>query len=372
MPSPLYVPRVNNNDDSVRIVELRVKEGDFVKRDQILGAVETDKAVLDVPAECDGYVLKILGRSGETASVGSVLLWLGDIAGDPVPEQAPPAPAVRAAGGTEQPTAKARAMLRELDLDAAAIPVSGERLTVVDIEAWLATQRKPPRAPGSVAPTALEQTPSVPGEYRELSGEERGMFATVLWHRDRAAPGYLEIEYDPKPWDDYATHYAKHNNLMLSPLLPLLAFRLVELAKASPRINSTVVNERCYQYDQVNLGFTVQAGQTLYLAVVRGAQEMNAAQFIDALGEVQRHAMAHKLRPGESSGATLAFSSMARWNVSRHIPILPPCTSLIVSHAAPRASGHAVLGASYDHRVLTGFDAAQVLLALAQPPARTA
>ena len=105
------------------------------------------------------------------------------------------------------------------------------------------------------------------------------------------------------------------------------------------------------------------------LAVVNAAQELTAARFIDALGEVQRHAMAHKLRPSESSGATLAFSSMARWNVSRHIPILPPYTSLIVSHAAPNASGHAVLGASYDHRVLSGFDAAQILRALAQPPA---
>jgi pyruvate/2-oxoglutarate dehydrogenase complex dihydrolipoamide acyltransferase (E2) component len=193
----------------------------------------------------------------------------------------------------------------------------------------------------------------------------------VLWHRDRAAPGYVEIEYDRKPWDDYAAHYAKQNNLMLSPLLPLLAFRLVELAKASPRINATLVNEQRFQYNRVNLGFTVQAGSTLYLGVVHGAQEMNAARFIDTLGEVQRHAMAHKLRPSESSGATLSFSSMARWNVSRHIPILPPCTSLIVAHAAPRQSGHAVLGASYDHRLLTGFDVVQVLQAVAQPPART-
>ena len=195
------------------------------------------------------------------------------------------------------------------------------------------------------------------------------MLATVLWHRDQAAAGYLEVEYDPKPWDVYAAHYAKQNNLMMSPLLPLLAFRLVELAKASPRINATVVNERRYQYAQVNLGFTVQAGQTLYLGVVQGAQEMDAARFIGALGEVQRHAMAHKLRPSESSGATLSFSSMARWNVTRHIPILPPNTSLIVSHAAPHASGHAVLGASYDHRLLSGFDAAQVLRAMTQPPA---
>jgi pyruvate dehydrogenase E2 component (dihydrolipoamide acetyltransferase) len=281
----------------------------------------------------------------------------------------PAPPVMGATGGTERPTAKARAMLSELGLDAAAIPVAGERLTVADIEAWQATQRNPASVPSSVAPVRSEPTPSVPGEYRDMSGEERGMLSTVLWHRDRVAHGYLEVEYDPKPWADHAANYAKQNSLMLSPLLPLLAFRLVELARASPRINATIVNEQRYQYHQVNLGFTVQAGQTLYLAVVHGAQEMDAARFIGALGEVQRHAMAHKLRPSESSGATLSFSSMARWNVSRHIPILPPYTGLIVSHAAPHASGHAVLGASYDHRLLSGFDAAQVLRALAQPPA---
>jgi len=370
MPNPLHVPRVNNNDDTVRIVDLGVKKGDFVTRGQVVGAVETDKAVLDVPAEQDGYVLKILYGKGETASVGSVLLWLGEIADERVPEQAPAAAtAASGSAATGRPTAKAQAMLRELGLDAKAIPAAGERLTVADIEAWRAKQRSPIRAPAPDTGGAPEAAPSVPGEYHELSSEERGMLFTVRWHRDRAAPGYLEIEYDPKPWSDYAAHYAEQNKLLLSPLLALLAFRLVELAKANPRINATVISDRRYQYHPVNLGFTVQAGHTLYLAVVHGAHEMSTARFIDALGEVQRHAIAHKLRPGESSGATLAFSSMARWNVSRHVPVLPPYASLIVSHAAPRASGKAVLGASYDHRQLTGFDVANVLQALAQLPA---
>jgi len=369
MPSPLHVPRVNNNDDSVRIVDLGVKEGDFVTRGQIIGAVETDKAVLDVPAERDGYVLKILHRMGETASVGSVLLWLGEIATERVPDQAPPVATGDATGATHRPTAKAQAMLRELGLDADLIPASGERLTVIDIEAWLATQRMPARPPGSLAPVASEPTPGVSGEHVELSGEERGMLSTVLWHRDQAVPAYLDVEYDPKPWNDYALRYAEQNKLLLSPLLALLAFRLVELAKVTPRINATVIDDRRYQYQPVNLGFTIQAGATLYLAVVQDAQDMSAARFIAALGEVQRHAMAHKLRPAESSGATLAFSSMARWTVSRHVPVLPPYTSLIVSHAAPRTSGSAVMGASYDHRLLSGFDVVQVLQALARPPA---
>jgi len=154
---------------------------------------------------------------------------------------------------------------------------------------------------------------------------------------------------------------------MMSPLLPMMAFRLAQLGRERPAINSTVHDGRRYAYRSVNLGFTVQVGQTLYLTVVRDAQDMDAPSFIDALGEVQRHAMAHKLRPEESTGATLSFSSMSRWNVSRHIPILPPHSSLIVAHATPRHSGHAVLGATYDHRLLSGFDVAQVLQALSKP-----
>lgn len=195
------------------------------------------------------------------------------------------------------------------------------------------------------------------------------MLHTVLWHRDHAAAAYLELEYDPKPWEEYAAGYASENKLMLSPLLPLMAFRLALLGRDAAKINATIVNGRRYQYGPVNLGVTIQVGATLYLTVVRDTQDMDAARFIGALGEVQRHAMAHKLPPHEATGATLSFSSMARWNVSRHIPILPPHTALIIAHAAPKGSGKAILGASYDHRILSGFDVAQVLQALARPPA---
>jgi acyl carrier protein len=154
----------------------------------------------------------------------------------------------------------------------------------------------------------------------------------------------------------------------MPPLMPLMAWRLVELALQQPAVNATIVGGRRYRYAGVNLGFTVQADRTLYLTVVRGAEAMDAPRFIDAMGGLQRRAMAHRLAPAEMSGATIAFTSMARWNVSRHVPILPPHTGLIVAHSAPRASGRMVLGASYDHRLLSGFDVVQLLQALAQPP----
>lgn len=368
MANPIHVPRVNNNDDTVRVVEIVCKEGQFVRAGEILGSVETDKALVDVVAERDGYVLKILPQPGATANVGSVLLWLGAAPDDAVPAEAMPIEAVSGESRAGRPTAKALARLKELGLDATQIPFAGERLTVADIEAWLPTSGQRGAAPSGEIPRATEMIPEVAGEMQDLGIEARGMLTTVQWHRDHAAHAYLEIEYDPKPWDDHAAAWAREHKLMLSPLMPLLAWRLVELAGRMPRINATIVNNRLYQYRPVNLGFTVQAGSTLYLTVIRNAQEMDAARFIEAMGALQRNAMAHKLRATETSGATLSFSSMARWKVSRHIPILSPYTALMIAHAAPRDTGKAVLGASYDHRLLTGFDVTQVLQALIKPP----
>lgn len=365
----LHAPRVNNNDDIVQVIGVRVGVGDFVKQGDIVLDVETDKATVEVAAEADGYVLGLTCQVDDKVAVGSVLLWQGDAADEAVPLSPPPATAAAGAGNTRA-TAKARALIKELGLDAAAIAAAGERLTLSDVEAHLAAHgiRRRDRTP-AVSVAREESLPDVRGELLDLDAEGRGMLMTVSWHRDHAAATYLEVEYDPKAWEEHAAAYAASHKLMLSPLLPLLAYRYVQLVKASPKLNATIVNGKRFQYQPVNLGFTVQAGETLYLTVVRDADGLETRAFIEALGEVQRHAIQRKLSRDETSGATVAFSSMARWNVSRHVPILPPYCSLMIAHAAPKGSGRAVLGASYDHRVLSGFDVARLLTELAKAPA---
>jgi pyruvate/2-oxoglutarate dehydrogenase complex dihydrolipoamide acyltransferase (E2) component len=358
----LHAPRINNNDDVVQVVALHVGVGDYLKKGEIALEVETDKAVVEVAAESDGYVLKLLCAVDDKVMVGSTLLWQGSSLEEQVPELQPS----RSGDGTRQvrPTAKASARLKELDLDASAISAAGERLTLADVNSHIAAhgiQQRDRTIP------AEENLPDVPGELVDLSAEGHGMLNNVAWHREHASATYLELEYDPKAWEEKASAYARANKLMLSPLLPLLAYRLVQLAKANPRLNATIVNGKRFEYQPVNLGFTVQAGEMLYLTVVRDADTLDSKQFVEALGEVQRHALKRKLSRQETTGATIAFSSMARWNVSRHIPILPPYCSLMVAHAAPKDSGRAVLGASYDHRLLSGFDVARLLMELAKP-----
>jgi pyruvate/2-oxoglutarate dehydrogenase complex dihydrolipoamide acyltransferase (E2) component len=176
----------------------------------------------------------------------------------------------------------------------------------------------------------------------------------------------VEIQYDTSAWAVYAQEYQRKARALVSPLLPLMAYHLVRLTARHERWNSTIRGDQRVTHGRVNLGFTVQSEDTLYLTVVAGADRLSTAEFVARLAHLQKRALSHSLQADEVTGATVSFSSMARWQVSRHVPVLPPYTSLIIAHAAA-VNERGTLGATYDHRVLTGADALEALRALSQP-----
>jgi pyruvate/2-oxoglutarate dehydrogenase complex dihydrolipoamide acyltransferase (E2) component len=366
MATPIYVPRINNNDDEVKVLAFDVGIGDKLQSGQIVGQIETDKAVLDVTAPSQGYVLGFVAKAEEVARVGSVMLWLGESKDEAIPEVQDTA-AAQSSSRVSQVTAKARILLEANGLQADLIPQVDGRVTVEAVERYLAAKggaKVESKSP--IFSQAIDVLPEVEGNQVNLTREEKGMAATVAWHRDFAVPGYIEIDYDLAPWAEYAKRVQDERGLLMPPLLPLMAWRLVEIAQETPRLNATFVNNKRFEYVPVNLGFTIQAGESLYLAVVRQAQALDEFGFVNSLGDVLRRAAGHNLRESEASGATVAFSSMERWKVKRHIPILSPHTALMVAHAAGQ-DGRGVLGASYDHRVLNGGQVVAALKKLSSP-----
>jgi len=360
MATPVHTPRVNNNDDVVRLIRVHVKAGDRVSAGDLVAEVETEKASYTVEAEQSGFVLAVVPEIEAMVEVGSVLLWIGAAPDEPVPSSPEP---VASATPLAAPTVKAAQLLAKHGLQASQVPASGARLSAKDVEDFVARNAVRPPAPAARTSALVEAAadPEVPGTFEDLSTNERGMLRTVLWQREHAVPGYVELEYDAPAWQRAAAEYQKQERLLMNPLLAMMAFRLVEVVRQHRRLNATMIGERRLVYDSINLGFTVQSETTLYLAVVRDAGSMTCREFIDRLSQLQRTAMANRLRGDEASGATVTFTSMARWNVIRHVPVLPPHTALAVAHAAPSSDGMSVLGATYDHRLLTGFDALSAL-----------
>jgi pyruvate/2-oxoglutarate dehydrogenase complex dihydrolipoamide acyltransferase (E2) component len=99
---------------------------------------------------------------------------------------------------------------------------------------------------------------------------------------------------------------------------------------------------------------------------VQKSNETDELSFVNKITDLQRKAAAHQLKPTELENATIGFSSMSRWTVERHVPILSPQTALMIAHTV-NARGEGILGASYDHRVLNGGDVVKVLKKLSKP-----
>ncbi len=355
MATPIRTPRVNSNEDSVKLIEILVDIGSAVRAGDPIIDVETAKATYTVESDADGYLIAVNGQEGEMIAVGAVLAWIGATPTETVPVEAAESSAGEEAGG---PTAKALLLLRQYRLEASAVPHAGPRLTADDVKQYLAQ-----RDTGGARPAA----PAIPGTVKAFGPEQRAMLRTVTWHRDEAVAAYIEVAYDPAPWKAYAAAFQKEQGLLMDPLLALMSRRLAQLAQMTPLLNATVAADGAFLYERVNLGFTVQADATLYLVVVKDAARISELDFVRELGGLQRTALKHRLRPEQTTEATVSFSSMARWNVTRHVPVLPPQTALIVAHTAA-INGTANLGATYDHRLLTGFDVVQALRELSRPP----
>ena len=161
----IKIPAVGESITEVTIAKWLKKDGEAVKRDEVIAELESDKATFELPAEADG-ILKIRVAEGETIGIGTVIADL-DAAASGSAAPAPVAPAVPApasapavdpiAEGEENPEASAQAGYGGTPAGGAApavapaaapaaggggsiemkIPAVGESITEVTVAKWL-------------------------------------------------------------------------------------------------------------------------------------------------------------------------------------------------------------------------------------------
>jgi len=125
MAQQVKVPAVGESITEVTIANWLKKDGDFVKQDEIIAELESDKATFELPAPQDG-VLKIIKKGGEVVPIGTAICEIQDSAGAPAKSEAPKAEPTKASA--PKPTGVVKEMK---------VPAVGESITEVTISTWL-------------------------------------------------------------------------------------------------------------------------------------------------------------------------------------------------------------------------------------------
>ncbi|PKL02988.1 MAG: dihydrolipoyllysine succinyltransferase, partial [Synergistetes bacterium HGW-Synergistetes-2] len=177
MASPVTMPKLGLTMNTGGVSQWKKKEGDLVRKGEILMVVATDKLTFDVESPSEGVLLKVLVPEGKDVPVGEVLAYIG-AAGETVvgaaPETPAPAPVKDATESLSAPAAPselrsvpaggiratplARKTAREAGIDLALVAGSGPsgRIVRKDVDAAAASGGAPVKASPVAAKMAAE------------------------------------------------------------------------------------------------------------------------------------------------------------------------------------------------------------------------
>lgn len=130
----IKVPPVGESITEVTIGSWFKKEGDFVKLDEVICGLDSDKATFELAAESEG-ILHIKAREGDTINIGDVIATIETGAQAPTASAPAEQPAEQPTV-TEQPTASAATTQGEATIVEMKVPVVGESISEVTIANW--------------------------------------------------------------------------------------------------------------------------------------------------------------------------------------------------------------------------------------------
>ena len=370
------------------------REGESVRRDELIVEIETDKVVMEVVAPADGVIQTIHAAQGETIASEAVLAVLVEGAGAALADAAL---AASVSAESDPPPAvdmgpAARQMIAEHKLDPGAIAGSGKggRITKQDVVVHM--RRPAAAAPSSPAPAPVED-PAGP------SGERVDKRVPMTRMRARIAERLLEAtqttamlstfnEVNMAPVMALRKKYRErfertHNGTRLG-FMGFFVRAACEALKRFPEVNASVDGNDVVYHSYQDIGVAVSTPNGLVVPVLRDADFMSLADVEAAIADLGTRARDNKLSIDDMRGGTFTVTNGGVFGSLLSTPILnPPQTGILGMHKIqerPVAIDGEVLvrpmmylALSYDHRLIDGKTAVQFLVAvkdLIEDPAR--
>jgi len=396
-------------------------QGDAVSKGDVLVELETDKVNVEVSAEQNGVLEKIVKQEGDVVAVGDVLGFIeeGKEVSTGTPPETPavqqssavqPQPMPAATDGQRPVSPLARRIADEYNVDLSQVKSTSPhgRVTREDVISYMqesATQQAP--GPSTTVTTPSMQTvgnlssaPAVETRVREappvpvapglsIQVEPRGREERVRLSRRRQTIAQRLVEAQHT-----AAMLTTFNEIDMSAVMEIRnrrkeSFRerygvslgfmsfftkaVVGALKAFPRLNAEIQDNEMvlkYYYD---IGIAVGVEEGLVVPVLRDADRKTFAEIEREIADLAKRARENRLTLAELQGGTFTITNGGVFGSLLSTPILnAPQVGILGMHKIEQrpvvVNGQIVIrpmmyvALSYDHRIVDGMEAVQFLV----------
>ena len=400
--SQIKMPQLGESVTEGTVDKWLKHEGDFVKRDEPLVEVVTDKVNAEIPSPFEGKLVKIAVSEGETVRVGAVIAQIETAAAAPAAKEkeaaaaavTPPEPARAVArppaqetNGGEQPrlSPAVRKLAAEHGIDPSSLRGSGMggRITRDDVLAAVGTG-KPVAAPAQAPPRPPIPTP-MPAR---IDGAREELVKLSVMRKSIAEHMVRSLATSPHAWtlqevdvtnlvryrDAEKDNFKARHGVALT-YLPFVAQIVCEELKQFPWLNSSWTDEGVILKRYVNLGIAVSIPDGLIVPVVKDADKLGFTDLVRVMNDLIERARTKQLKPEDVQGGTFTLNNTGATGSIASQPIInqPQAAILTTESIVKRpvviedaiAMRHMMnMCLSFDHRIIDGMMAGQFLSAI--------
>ncbi len=419
----IKVPDIGDYKD-VPVIEVLVKAGDRVEKEQSIVVLESDKATMDVPSSHSGLVKEVKVKVGDSISEGAIVLILedsGEVVAPASAQVAPAAtkaePAVAAAPKVEPPIVRApapppvsntsveldptashaspsvRKFARELGVTVHQVQGSGPkgRITQEDVQAFVKAAMSGGAGSGSNASGGslggLNLIPWPKVDFSKFGETERQPLNRIKkltaanlgrnWVMIPAVTYHEDADITDLEAFRVLTNKENEKQGIKITMLAFLMKAAVAALKKYPDFNSSIDGDDLVLKKYFNIAFAADTPNGLVVPVIRDADKKGIFELARETSELAALARDGKLKPDQMQGASFTISSLGGIGGTYFSPIVnaPEVAILGVSKAAmkPVWDGKQFvprlicpLSLSADHRVIDGALATRFNLYIAQ------
>ncbi|SDP25407.1 pyruvate dehydrogenase E2 component (dihydrolipoamide acetyltransferase) [Ralstonia sp. 25mfcol4.1] len=364
------LPDLGEGLQEAEIVTWHVQPGDTVQADQPLLSVETAKAIVEIPSPFGGQVARLYAQPGDIVHLGAPLVGFegvgaaddaGTVVGNVevgthvVRESETRVGAAGIVGGHGlKATPAVRALARKLAVDLAMVTPSGRDgvITATDVQ--------------RVATTLAEVGPA-----EVVRGVRRAMAQNMARAQSEVAAATVMDDADLHAWQTVGSTASGHD------ITIRLVRALVAGVRAEPALNAWYEGRtgRRHLLERIDVGIAADLPEGLFVPVLRNVGKRDPADLRNGLDRMRADIKARTIAPEEMRGNTITLSNFGMIAGRYAAPIVVPPTVAILGAGRIRdevvAAGgqpavHRVLPLSltFDHRVVTGGEAARFLRAV--------
>ena len=406
----IKIPSVGESVKEALLAEWYKKEGETVKKDDVLLVIETDKVTLEVTAEADG-ILHISVPAGETVAIGDVVGAI-DTEGAPAkkeekraepdeasrPEPAPEAPAPTpekakaeksappAAKAPEKPTPAAdlpgdmalspavRRLVREKGIDPKQVKGTGPGGRITKGDVLLHLEQAPAGVPDACeAPTAAEA--AEPVVRKALSPIRRRIADRLLAAAQGTAMLTTFNEIDMKAAMEMRGRYKEAFKARHDVGLGFMSFftaACVAALKEIPEINAFIEGDEIVYHNYQHIGIAIGSPRGLVVPVIRHCERLSFAGIERAIVAYVAKIKENRLELADLEGGTFTISNGGVYGSLLSTPILnTPQSAILGMHKIEKrpvvVDDEIVIrpmmyvALSYDHRIVDGKGAVTFL-----------